>query len=75
MHFVIHIAYSTDGMRVVSSIREVIDADQRQIVSNEVYRPGPDRRAVPGAPLRTETADELVAAGLDPNLFGGRWPP
>jgi Flp pilus assembly CpaF family ATPase len=74
VHFVIHIAYSTDGVRVVSSIREVIDADQRQIVSNEVYRPGPDRRAVPGAPLRAETADELVAAGLEPNLLNGGWP-
>lgn len=69
VHFVIHIAESTDHHRVVSSIREVVDADDRQIVSNEVYRPGPDRRALPAAPVRTDTLDELVAAGLDPDRF------
>jgi len=69
VHFVIHLAYASDGTRVVSSIREVVDAEDRQIISNEVYQPGPDRRAVPGAPLRTETADELIAAGLDPHLI------
>jgi len=73
VHVVIHIAYATDGARVVSSIREVVDAEDRQIVSNEVYRPGPDRRAVPGAPWRAETADELTAAGLDPTLLAGGW--
>jgi Flp pilus assembly CpaF family ATPase len=75
VHFVVHLAYATDGMRVVSSIREVVDADERQIISNEIYRPGPDHRAVLGAPLRAETADELVAAGLDPSLISGRWSP
>ena len=68
LDFVIHLdkPRGEDGKRVVSSIREVIDADDRQIVSNEVFRPGPDRRAVPGVPLRAETMDELVAAGFDP---------
>lgn len=82
VHFVIHLAYATDGARVVSSIREVVDADERQIISNEVYQPGPDRRAVPAAPLRADTAEELIAAGLDPDLTAGtahgidvrRWP-
>lgn len=69
VHFVIHLAESTDHTRVVSSIREVVDADERQIISNEVYRPGPDRRAVPAASLRTGTLDELVAAGFDPDLL------
>jgi Flp pilus assembly CpaF family ATPase len=55
--------------RVVSSIREVVDADDRQIVSNEVMRPGPDLRALPGVPLRTETVDDLVGAGFDPEAF------
>jgi Flp pilus assembly CpaF family ATPase len=78
VHFVIHLASATDGARVVSSIREVVDADERQVISNEIYQPGPDRRAVPGAPLRAETVEELIAAGLDPNLATGaatqRWP-
>lgn len=68
VHFVVHLARSTDGRtRVVSSIREVIGADGPQVVSNEVFRPGPDRRGrpVPGA-LSSDNLDELVAVGFDP---------
>jgi pilus assembly protein CpaF len=71
VHFVVHLARSPDRQtRVVSSIREVVGADGPQIVSNEVYRPGPDRRArpVPGA-LRADTLDSLVDAGFDPALL------
>jgi Flp pilus assembly CpaF family ATPase len=63
VHFVVHLATTADGVRVVSSIREVIDADDRQIISNEIYHPGPDRRATTGAPLRADTRDELLAVG------------
>ena len=63
VHFVIQLEYAPGGQRVVSSIREVTDADGRQVVSNEIYAPGPDRRANRAAPLRTATADELAAAG------------
>jgi Flp pilus assembly CpaF family ATPase len=63
VHFVIQLDYAPAGQRVISSIREVVDADGRQVVSNEVYTPGPDRRAIPAAPLRATTADELAAAG------------
>ncbi|MEU5437698.1 ATPase, T2SS/T4P/T4SS family [Streptomyces sp. NPDC020719] len=68
LDFVVHLERPRDesGKRVVSSVREVIDADGAQIVSNEVFRPGPDLRAVPGVPLRTETLDDLMAAGFDP---------
>ena len=52
--------------RFVSSIREVVDADGLQVVSNEIYRPGPDNRAAPDAPLRSSTLAELVAHGYDP---------
>lgn len=72
--FVVHLAESTDRRRVVSSVREVVDADGRQIVSNEVFRPYQDRRAVPASPPRTQTIEDLVAAGLDPNLTG-MWRP
>jgi pilus assembly protein CpaF len=71
VHFVVHLARATDATtRVVSSIREVVGADGAQVISNEVYRPGPDRRAhpVPGA-LRTETAEQLSDAGFDPALL------
>ncbi|MFB7194086.1 CpaF family protein [Streptomyces sp. NPDC056240] len=74
VHFVVHVGWAADGRRVIDSIREVVDADGTQIVSNEVYKPGPDGRAVPGAPVRTETLDELVDAGLDTALLRGeRW--
>ena len=76
LHFVVHLAEARDDKtRVVSSIREVIDADDKQVISNEVYRPGPDGRAVPGVPLRTETVEQLVEAGFNPDVLneGGRW--
>ncbi|HEX5115987.1 MAG TPA: ATPase, T2SS/T4P/T4SS family [Pseudonocardiaceae bacterium] len=80
LHFVVHLDKPRDdpSKRVVSSIREVVGADGAQIISNEVWRPGPDLRAVPGAPLRTETVDLLVAAGFDPDLIERRegwWTP
>jgi pilus assembly protein CpaF len=49
--------------RFVSSVREVVDADDKLVISNEVFRPGPDGRAVPGAPMRR--MEELVTAGFD----------
>jgi pilus assembly protein CpaF len=69
VHFVVHLAESTDHTRVVSSVREVIDADERLVVSNEVYRPGPDRRAVLGTPLRSDTLADLVRVGFDPDVL------
>jgi pilus assembly protein CpaF len=75
VHFVVHLAftYSGDahrGIRVVSSVREVVGADGAQVISNEVYRPGPDRRALPVAgALRTDTMDDLIDGGLDPGVL------
>ena len=57
-----------DGARFVSSVREVVDADGVQVVSNEIYRPGPDRRAVAASPLRTGTLDELIRCGFTRGL-------
>ncbi|AHH98548.1 CpaF family protein [Kutzneria albida] len=80
LHFVVHLDKPRDdpSKRVVSSIREVVGADGAQVVSNEVWRAGPDLRAVPGAPLRTDTVDLLVDAGFDPDLIerhDGWWTP
>lgn len=68
LHFVVHIEI-IDGVRCVTSVREVIDADGATIVSNEVFRPGPSGRAVPGYPFRDQTADLLEQAGLDLSLL------
>jgi Flp pilus assembly CpaF family ATPase len=73
VHFVVHLGWDAAGRRVIDSVREVIDADGQQIVSNEVYRPGPDGRAVPATPLRTETFDDLIAAGLDAQGVAVQW--
>lgn len=62
--------------RFISSIREVVDADGVQIISNEIFHPGPDRRAVAGSPLRPQTLDELVRFGYEPmvaNRSVGAW--
>ena len=46
VHFVIHLAQDGDR-RFISSVREVVDAEGQMVVSNEVFRPGPDGRAFP----------------------------
>jgi Flp pilus assembly CpaF family ATPase len=67
--FVIFLAQDADGRRFVSSVREVVDADGPMVVSNEVFRPGPDHRAVPGVQFRSDTLDQLEAGGFDPDLL------
>jgi len=56
--------------RFVASVREIVDAEGVQVISNEVYRPGPDRRAVPSAPLRPDTAEELRRFGFGRSPVG-----
>ena len=68
VHLVVHIAQD-QGRRYVSSVREVIDAEGPMVVSNEIFRPGQDGRAVPGAPVRNDTLDQLVSVGFDPGLL------
>jgi pilus assembly protein CpaF len=76
VHLVVHLGWPA-GRRAVTSVREVIDAEAERIISNEVWQPGPDGRAVPGAPLRDVTLSRLVEAGLDPHYpaeaLSGRW--
>lgn len=64
-----------DGRRMVASIREVTGAEDRLVLSNEVFRPGRDGRAAPGIPLRDATLAELVDAGFDASLLdhGSGW--
>jgi pilus assembly protein CpaF len=51
--------------RYVSSVREVVDAEGPLVTSNEIFAPGPDKRAVPAAPLRDRTQADLVEVGFD----------
>jgi len=74
VHVVVHLDFARDGTRVVSSVREVAGTDGKEILSNEVYAPGPDKRAVPATGLRTGTVDRLAAVGFDPAaLYQDRW--
>jgi Flp pilus assembly CpaF family ATPase len=66
VHLVVHLDWTPAKQRVVSSVREVVGFDGRDVISNEVWRPGPDRRATPATPMRTETLDRFEAAGLMP---------
>jgi Flp pilus assembly CpaF family ATPase len=68
VHFVIHLTQNGDR-RYVTSVREVIDAEGPMVTSNEIFRPGPDGRAVPGVPIRNDTLDQLAEVGFDPGLL------
>ncbi|MGD9793835.1 MAG: CpaF family protein [Acidimicrobiia bacterium] len=62
--------------RHVASVREVVGADGRQVITNELYEPGPDGRAVPSSPLPHDLAETLAAHGYDPRWHdqaGGWW--
>jgi len=61
------------GSRVVTGVREVVGADDTQVRSNEIFRPGPDRRAVPAARFSDDMVDRLLAVGFDPAVLGGGW--
>jgi Flp pilus assembly CpaF family ATPase len=74
---IIHLGW-VDGLRRVTSVREVLEAEARQIATNEVYRPSSDGRAAPapGPTIRNETLQRLVASGFDPAWLSapsGRW--
>jgi pilus assembly protein CpaF len=73
--FVVHIGTAVGhrgegGLRrFVTSVREVVGAEGALVMSNEVFRPGRDRRAVPSAPLRDATQAELAAVGFDQTVL------
>jgi Flp pilus assembly CpaF family ATPase len=71
----VFIAKGPEG-RFVASIRQVTGFDGKQVLTNELFRPGPDGRAVPGTPIPANLLDELMPAGYDPafhNNPGGWW--
>ena len=56
--------------RAITSIREITGINERDaVVSNEVYKPGPNRKAVPGSGWQAETAEALIDAGLDEDVL------
>ena len=57
---------------MADSIREVVGAEGHQMISNEVYKPDRDWRAIPGAPWTAAMAETLADAGLDHALITHR---
>ena len=73
VHVVVQLGKTSDGDRVVTGIREVVDADPHQVRSNEIFKPGPDRRAVLASRFSDDTIDKLLDVGFDPAALGGGW--
>ena len=66
LHLVVQLRFTADGLRVVTSVREIAGYDGDQVASNEIFRPGPDGgRAQPGAPISTAALARLEAHGFD----------
>ena len=64
---VVFISYTRTG-RYISSVRQVTGVDGSRVVTNELFRPGPEGRGVPAAPIPVDLLHELAAAGYDPSL-------
>ena len=61
---VVFIAKTGTG-RFVASVRQVVGAEDRRVITNELFAPGPDGRAVPGIPVPHDLAEQLAAVGYD----------
>jgi Flp pilus assembly CpaF family ATPase len=74
INFVVHIGTAAGGgeggmRRYVASVREIVGAEGPLVMSNEIFMPGYDKRAVPGAPLRDSTLTDLQAVGFDSSVL------
>ena len=63
----IHLTKGPHG-RVVTSVRHVARFDGDRVQTNELFKPGPDLRAVPGSPIPADLLARLVAAGYEPSF-------
>ena len=64
LHFVIYIDNSNDW-RQVASVREVVDCDGSNIISNEIFSLDKDGELVKAFPLREATRELLAKYGYD----------
>jgi pilus assembly protein CpaF len=72
VHVVVQLGKTADGARVVTGLREVLDADATQVRSNEIFKPGPYRRAVLCGRFSDDTIDKLLDVGFDPTALAER---
>jgi pilus assembly protein CpaF len=63
---IVHLGW-VEGERRVTSVREITGSiEAGQVVSNEMWRPGPDGAAVPASPPTQALADRLEMFGFNP---------
>lgn len=73
LDLVVFVTLTAAGQRVVSSVREVVGADDGQVITNELWRPGPDGTAERTAvALRPDTARRLEVVGWTELSGAGR---
>ena len=64
LHFVIYIDNSSDW-RQVTSVREVVDSDGSNIISNEIFAVGKNSELIKAFPLRETTRELLTKFGYE----------
>ena len=64
LHFVIYIDNSSDW-RQVTSVREVVDSDGSNIISNEIFAVGSNSELIKAFPLRETTRELLTKFGYE----------
>jgi pilus assembly protein CpaF len=51
--------------RFVGSVRQVVGSEGNTVITNELFAPGPDGRAVPSTPIPVDLLNDLVEVGFD----------
>lgn len=69
VHLVVHIELA-GGIRRITSVREVVDADGPRIISNEIFEPREGGSAEVGYPMTGELRELLFEHGYDMSSFG-----
>ena len=77
LHLLVYIRKLPDGRRAVTSIREVTGYQNGEVVTSEVFAPGPDGVGVYVKPFKPdcEPLARLLAAGFDPAVLGTPYRP
>ena len=71
VHFVVHVGFS-NGRRVIQSIREVDPTSEENMLSTEVFAPGPDGVATPAFGISGRAHINAISAqGFEPRLAAG----
>ena len=72
LHLLVYIKKLPDGRRAITSIREITGYHDGEVVTSEVFAPGPDGIGVYVRPFKSdgEPLARLMSAGFDPAVLG-----